>query len=71
MTILAGKDVQQEQHFSTAAESTNLYKYFENLFQGSSEDWEYFYLKTKLSYSWEYAQKILHPITKTLAQLCL
>jgi hypothetical protein len=69
VTEHAGKDVEQGEHFSTAAGRANLYNHFGNQFGSFSENWEQFYLKTQLYHSWTYTQKLPHSITGTLVRL--
>jgi len=40
VTAFAGEDVEQEEHFSIAGGSTNLYSHFGNQFGGFSENWK-------------------------------
>ena len=60
--------MEQEEYYSTADWSANLYNHFGNQFDILSENWEYFYLKTKLYYSWAYTQNILKYLIKTIVQ---
>jgi hypothetical protein len=66
----ASEDVEQGEQSIIAGGSAHLYIHFGNQFGIFSENWEYFYIKTQLSHSWAYTQKILQHLTKTLAQLC-
>ena len=66
----AGKDVEQQEHFSIAGESANLHNNFGNQFGSFVENQEEWYLKTQLYHSRAYTQKMLQHLTKTLAQLC-
>jgi hypothetical protein len=67
VTANASEDVGQGEHSSIAGVSANLYNLFGNQFEGFSENWEEFYLKTQLHHSWAYTQKVFHHPTKTLA----
>jgi hypothetical protein len=53
-----------------AGGSANLYNPFGNKLGTFSENWEYFYFKTKLYYFWENIPKLNHYTTGTLAYLC-
>jgi hypothetical protein len=65
----AREDVEQGRHSSIAHGTANLYYHSGNQFGGFSENWQYFYLKTLIYYSWTYSQRMIHHPTKTLAQL--
>jgi hypothetical protein len=60
--------VEQEEYYFTTDWSANLYNHFGNQFDILSENWEYFYLKTKMYYSWAYTQNILKYLIKTIVQ---
>jgi hypothetical protein len=70
MTTHVGEDVEKEEHSSIADEIANWYNHSGNQSGGSSEDWQYIYLKTQLYYSWEYTQKMPHHATGAHVPLC-
>jgi hypothetical protein len=55
VTKFVGEDVKKEKHSSIAGGIANWYN-SENQYGGSSENWNYFYLKTS-STTWEYSPK--------------
>ena len=61
MTTHASEHVKQEKHCSIAGQSINVYNHFAIQPEGVSENWQWFYPKTQLNYSWAYTQKMLLP----------
>ena len=70
MTACVGENVEYGEYLSTAGRSADLYRYFGNQYVSFSENWESIYLKTQQYHFWEYTQRMLKHITRTLAPLC-
>jgi hypothetical protein len=70
VTADADKDVEKEQHSSTAGGLASWYNHSGNQSGDSSENWDYFYVKTQLYHSWAYTEKMFHYTTGTHVQLC-
>jgi hypothetical protein len=66
----AGEDVEQGEHLSIDDWSENLYMHFGSQYGNFPENWKLIYLTTQLYYSYAYTQRMFHPTTRTLAQLC-
>ena len=49
MTADAGEDVEKEEHSSIAVEFASWFNHSGYQFDGSSENWRYYYLKTQFS----------------------
>jgi len=61
----AGENVEKEAHSSIVGGIASWYNHCGNLTGGSSENWPYCYLSTKLYYSWTYTQNMFLNITRT------
>jgi hypothetical protein len=68
MTAHIGEDVEQGEHHFIAFQSANLYNHSGNQFGSFSENWEKFFPRTQLEYSWVYNQNMFHYTTGTLGQ---
>jgi hypothetical protein len=66
----AGKDVEKEEHSSIAGGIASWYNYSRNQFDGSSENWTYYYTKIQQYHFWAYTQKIFQLVIRTHVLLC-
>jgi hypothetical protein len=64
------KNVEKEEHFSISDVIVSWYNHFENQFGSTSENSNYYYLKTQIYHSREYTQKMLPHVIRTHAPLC-
>jgi hypothetical protein len=69
VTADASEDVEKEEHSSIVDGIASWYNHCGKQSAVSLENWLLHYLRTQLYHSWEYTQKILQPIIRTLAPL--
>jgi len=66
VTAHSGREVEQGEHSSITSRSANLLNHFGNHFSGFSENWEEFYLKRQLYYTWAYTYKVLNYVQSSV-----
>jgi hypothetical protein len=65
LTADAGDDMEKEEHSPFSGWNTSWYNHSGNQFDGSSENWTYYYWKIQQYYSWPYTQKMLQHAIRT------